>query len=190
MVTGTKKKAEAMTVALPATRATRAQINDQQRFSLSAKTPTTDEKRSLPATQTDNQSNTVEPLAADSAVDTKHARSVSQSSNASEKYPDPLALKQHKRKDITKEKLKEDYPNANDRRLKKFYSRQNGLIDQFLRSGDEERLELRTWKPMARRSRLRSIHLLELTCACLQSSYMPPSQLGLYRCSRPQPMHS
>jgi divalent metal cation (Fe/Co/Zn/Cd) transporter len=33
-----------------------------------------------------------------------------------------------------------DYPQANKRRMKKFYTRQNALIDQFLESGDEERL--------------------------------------------------
>ena len=42
---------------------------------------------------------------------------------------DPLGLTQHKRPNVT-----------NKRRMKKFYTRQNALIDQFLESGDEERL--------------------------------------------------
>ena len=36
--------------------------------------------------------------------------------------------------------MKTDYPTANKRHMKKFYTRQNALIDQFLQSGDEERL--------------------------------------------------
>lgn len=36
--------------------------------------------------------------------------------------------------------MKEDHPNAKEKSMKKFYARQNTLIDQFLQSGDEERL--------------------------------------------------
>ncbi|KIW02046.1 uncharacterized protein PV09_06548 [Verruconis gallopava] len=53
---------------------------------------------------------------------------------------DPMALAQHKKLDITTKKLKEEFPTAKPRKLKNFYSKQNQLIDQFLQSGDEERL--------------------------------------------------
>jgi hypothetical protein len=53
---------------------------------------------------------------------------------------DPLELRQHKRPEVSTKQLKEDYPEAKARRMKKFYTRQNALIDQFLQSGDEERL--------------------------------------------------
>jgi hypothetical protein len=36
--------------------------------------------------------------------------------------------------------MKDEHPKANKKKMKKFYTRQNALIDQFLQSGDEERL--------------------------------------------------
>ncbi|KAF2878264.1 cation diffusion facilitator 1 [Massariosphaeria phaeospora] len=53
---------------------------------------------------------------------------------------DPLDLGRHRRSNITQKQMKEDHPAAAPRRMKKFYTRQNALIDQFLESGDEERL--------------------------------------------------
>ncbi|KAF9732023.1 hypothetical protein PMIN06_000194 [Paraphaeosphaeria minitans] len=53
---------------------------------------------------------------------------------------DPLGLGQHKRANVTQRQMEVDYPSANKRHMKKFYTRQNALIDQFLESGDEERL--------------------------------------------------
>ncbi|KAF1966882.1 hypothetical protein BU23DRAFT_592945 [Bimuria novae-zelandiae CBS 107.79] len=53
---------------------------------------------------------------------------------------DPLGLSQHKRPNVTQKQMEIDHPKANKRRMKKFYTRQNALIDQFLESGDEERL--------------------------------------------------
>lgn len=53
---------------------------------------------------------------------------------------DPLDLGRHRREDITQKQMKADYPLAKPRHMKKFYTRQNALIDQFLQSGDEERL--------------------------------------------------
>ncbi|KAF2119026.1 cation diffusion facilitator 1 [Lophiotrema nucula] len=53
---------------------------------------------------------------------------------------DPLGLGQHRRANVTGAQMKSDYPAANKRHMKKFYNRQNALIDQFLQSGDEERL--------------------------------------------------
>lgn len=53
---------------------------------------------------------------------------------------DPLGFSRHKRGNVTTKQLKEDYPKAKPREMKKYYSKQNALIDQFLGSGDEERL--------------------------------------------------
>lgn len=53
---------------------------------------------------------------------------------------DPLDLGRHRREDVTQKTMKADYPLAKPRHMKKFYTRQNALIDQFLQSGDEERL--------------------------------------------------
>lgn len=58
----------------------------------------------------------------------------------SEPNPDPLGFSQHKCADVSKKQLKADHPKGKPRKLKKFYTRQNALIDQFLGSGDEERL--------------------------------------------------
>ncbi|KAF2710815.1 cation diffusion facilitator 1 [Pleomassaria siparia CBS 279.74] len=54
--------------------------------------------------------------------------------------PDPLDLARHRRDDISTDEMKASHPTANKRHMKKFYTRQNALIDQFLESGDEERL--------------------------------------------------
>ncbi|PSN67886.1 hypothetical protein BS50DRAFT_572863 [Corynespora cassiicola Philippines] len=53
---------------------------------------------------------------------------------------DPLDLGRHRRSNVTQKQMKEDHPAAKPRNMKKFYNRQNALIDQFLQSGDEERL--------------------------------------------------
>jgi hypothetical protein len=54
--------------------------------------------------------------------------------------PDPLNLKRHLRENISQKQMKADFPLAKPKHMKKFYTRQNALIDQFLQSGDEERL--------------------------------------------------
>ncbi|KAF1917849.1 cation efflux family-domain-containing protein [Ampelomyces quisqualis] len=53
---------------------------------------------------------------------------------------DPLRYGRHRRKDISQKQMKAEHPLAKPRHMKKFYTRQNALIDQFLQSGDEERL--------------------------------------------------
>ncbi|KAF2727463.1 hypothetical protein EJ04DRAFT_137478 [Polyplosphaeria fusca] len=53
---------------------------------------------------------------------------------------DPLDLGKHRRSNVSQRQMKIDHPDANKRHMKKFYTRQNALIDQFLQSGDEERL--------------------------------------------------
>lgn len=53
---------------------------------------------------------------------------------------DPLGFGRRRREDVTSAQLKKDHPQGNKRKLKKYYTRQNELIDQFLGAGDEERL--------------------------------------------------
>ncbi|OTA92778.1 hypothetical protein M434DRAFT_21741 [Hypoxylon sp. CO27-5] len=64
-------------------------------------------------------------------------------SSATEVNPsDPLNFGRHRRENVTKRQMKIDHPNGNKKALKKFYSRQNELIDQFLGADDEERLQV------------------------------------------------
>ncbi|KAI1141288.1 cation efflux family-domain-containing protein [Hypoxylon sp. FL0543] len=64
-------------------------------------------------------------------------------SSATEVNPaDPLNFGRHRRENVTQRQMKIDHPNGNKRALKKFYSRQNELIDQFLGADDEERLQV------------------------------------------------
>ncbi|KAI0403262.1 cation efflux family-domain-containing protein [Xylaria palmicola] len=67
---------------------------------------------------------------------------------------DPLGFGRHRRGDVTKRQLKSDYPNGNQRKLKRFYTQQNELIGQFLGAGDEERLQVEEDSRMAPRIKL------------------------------------
>ncbi|KAL8418218.1 hypothetical protein RB594_001722 [Gaeumannomyces avenae] len=51
---------------------------------------------------------------------------------------DPLSFGQHRRANVSQRQMKIDHPNGNKKKLKKFYTRQNDLIDQFLGADDEE----------------------------------------------------
>lgn len=53
---------------------------------------------------------------------------------------DPMSFEARKRENVSTKQMKADYPMGNKRKLKKYYTRQNELIDQFLGAGDEERL--------------------------------------------------
>ncbi|KAI1741579.1 cation efflux family-domain-containing protein [Xylaria scruposa] len=64
---------------------------------------------------------------------------------------DPLDLGRHRRSDVTSHQLKNDYPNGNHRKLKRFYTQQNELIDHFLGAEDEERLQVEEDARMAPR---------------------------------------
>ncbi|KAI0851104.1 hypothetical protein F5Y00DRAFT_259644 [Daldinia vernicosa] len=64
-------------------------------------------------------------------------------SSAAEANPtDPLNFGRHRRENVSKRQMKIDHPNGNKKELKKFYTRQNELIDQFLGADDEERLQV------------------------------------------------
>lgn len=70
------------------------------------------------------------------------AHNVAPASNDPSSYEglDPMAFEARKRENVSKKQMKADYPLGNKRKLKKYYTRQNELIDQFLGAGDEERL--------------------------------------------------
>ncbi|KAK1759725.1 cation efflux family-domain-containing protein [Echria macrotheca] len=51
---------------------------------------------------------------------------------------DPLGLGRHRRENVSMRQMKIDHPKGNKRKLKKYYTRQNQLIDQFLGAEDEE----------------------------------------------------
>jgi len=52
---------------------------------------------------------------------------------------DPMNLGRHRRDNVTQRQMKLDHPRGDKRLLKKYYTRQNELIDQFLGADDEER---------------------------------------------------
>jgi hypothetical protein len=52
---------------------------------------------------------------------------------------DPLNYARMRKDDVSKAQMKKEHPDGNKRKLKKYYTRQNELIDQFLGAGDEER---------------------------------------------------
>lgn len=56
--------------------------------------------------------------------------------------PDPLGFGRHRHENITRQQMSIDHPRGNPRKMKKFYTRQNELIDQFLGADDEERLKI------------------------------------------------
>ncbi|KAI2784475.1 hypothetical protein F4815DRAFT_500872 [Daldinia loculata] len=64
-------------------------------------------------------------------------------SSAAEGNPtDPLNFGRRRRENVSRRQMKIDHPNGNKKDLKKFYTRQNELIDQFLGADDEERLQV------------------------------------------------
>ncbi|KAK3332151.1 cation efflux family-domain-containing protein [Cercophora scortea] len=52
---------------------------------------------------------------------------------------DPMNFGRHRKGDLSKKQIKLDYPEGNKRKIHKYYTRQNKLIDQFLGAQDEER---------------------------------------------------
>lgn len=55
---------------------------------------------------------------------------------------DPMDFGRHRRHDVSKKQMRIEYPKANKRKMRKYYTRQNELIDQFLGADDEERLKV------------------------------------------------
>ncbi|KAI1341278.1 hypothetical protein F5Y15DRAFT_377552 [Xylariaceae sp. FL0016] len=56
--------------------------------------------------------------------------------------PDPYNIGRHRRENVTRRQMKLEHPKGDKKQLKKFYTRQNELIDQFLGADDEERLQV------------------------------------------------
>lgn len=70
-----------------------------------------------------------------------HEYAAPSSSNTTAVNPeDPLDFGRRRKEDVTKAQMKKEHPSGNKRKLRKYYTRQNELIDQFLGAGDEERL--------------------------------------------------
>ena len=61
------------------------------------------------------------------------------SSSAEINPADPMDFGRHRRQNVSQKQMKIDHPKGNKRQLKKYYTRQNDLIDQFLGAEDEER---------------------------------------------------
>lgn len=61
------------------------------------------------------------------------------SSSAEINEADPLNFGRHRRDNVSQRQMKVEHPKGNKRLLKKYYTRQNELIDQFLGADDEER---------------------------------------------------
>ena len=53
---------------------------------------------------------------------------------------DPLNFGRHRRDNVTRKQMKIEHPKGDKKKLKKYYTRQNELIDRFLGADDEERL--------------------------------------------------
>jgi hypothetical protein len=51
---------------------------------------------------------------------------------------DPMGIGRRRRDNVTERQMKIDHPKGDKRKLKKYYTRQNELIDQFLGADDEE----------------------------------------------------
>ena len=53
-----------------------------------------------------------------------------------------MGFGRHRCQNVTREQMAIDHPKGNTRKMKKFYTQQNHLIDQFLGADDEERLQV------------------------------------------------
>ncbi|KAK6210560.1 hypothetical protein LQW54_006043 [Pestalotiopsis sp. IQ-011] len=73
-------------------------------------------------------------------VDITTARSAATTSGAEADDADPLDMGRHRRGNVTRRQMGIDHPRGDRKKLKKFYNKQNELIDQFLGADDEERL--------------------------------------------------
>ena len=85
-----------------------------------------------------DRKDTIEPLSSVTNASTREAKD--DATVRVDSIGDPLDLGRHRRENISQKQMKADHPLAKPRHMKKFYTRQNALIDQFLQSGDEERL--------------------------------------------------
>ncbi|KAK3349942.1 cation efflux family-domain-containing protein [Lasiosphaeria hispida] len=86
------------------------------------------------------QDSLVAPAATGAAQDTVQiVRDDSGLSSSVANNTDPLDLGRHRRENVSKQQIKLDHPQGkNKKQIRKYYTRQNKLIDQFLGADDEE----------------------------------------------------
>ena len=125
-----------MAVALRPIRAARAQVNDQQRFSVTTKATVGNGNLNTTDAQPGTQKKDTEALPTTATA----IRPASQSSGTSTRCPEPTSFSQHKRSNVSTQQIKKEYPWAKALKTTKFYTRQNKLVDRFLQNSDEERL--------------------------------------------------
>jgi len=95
-------------------------------------TPVDVYQRERPARSSDGRSEEAEAASSGAAV---------QPASSSDSDPaDPMGIGRHRRDNVTRRQMKIDHPKGDKKKLKKFYTRQNELIEEFLGAGDEERL--------------------------------------------------
>lgn len=82
-------------------------------------------------------------LVVDAAIDGSDYDGLASSSNRTGSTAvdaaDPLNYARMRKDNVSKAQMKKEHPTGNKRKLRKYYTRQNELIDQFLGAGDEER---------------------------------------------------
>ncbi|KAF2179071.1 hypothetical protein K469DRAFT_754138 [Zopfia rhizophila CBS 207.26] len=100
-----------------------------------ALSPRSSNHSTVTANKQQEHQDTIGPISPKSTVPNVDSRAPTIEAN-----DDPLDLGRHRRSNVSQRQMKIDHPAANKRHMKKFYTRQNALIDQFLQSGDEERL--------------------------------------------------
>lgn len=102
------------------------------------KTPFTSEKAVL--THEKDVGGGDQPITVGSATDFDGPASSSNRTGSTAFDPaDPLNYARMRKDDVSKAQMKKEHPTGNKRKLRKYYTRQNELIDQFLGAGDEER---------------------------------------------------
>jgi hypothetical protein len=97
-----------------------------------------------------DQDNTIDPPASTKGTYEESARHVTYPTEEVDRHghvleevvssSDPLSLARRRHNNVSRQQMKIDHPGGNEKKLKKYYVKQNELIDQFLGSSDEERL--------------------------------------------------
>ncbi|KAH7112163.1 cation efflux family-domain-containing protein [Dendryphion nanum] len=119
----------------------RSQAADQTKAPINLEPVSPKSQSNHSAITVQDQVDAINPLSSKTATANADAKGpIVEVDTLSTSPDDPLDLGRHRRSNITQRQMKADHPEANKRRMKKFYTRQNALIDQFLQSGDEERL--------------------------------------------------
>jgi len=81
-------------------------------------------------------------LAQDNSITSSFQERLSNDDTITAAQEDPYSLQAAKREDISTKTILEAHPKGKVRKIKKYYNRQNALIDAYLGSSDEEALEI------------------------------------------------